>query len=233
MENKTKLIILIAVLLCVLVLVVVFLTRKNRINQDTSNTVPEDATVTSEYISASGDFVKLGKSETPETPETPEEIPEEQTEKKKRKSRKQKGKVFHVADNVFTYEEAEPLCKSMNASLADYDQMVDAYKDGADWCSYGWIQNNMAVFPTQKKTWEKLQTGPKKYHNQCGSIGINGGVFKNKKLKFGVNCFGKPPHVTRDITTDDYFSKKLKYEAELQKYFKENQDKYTIFPTTK
>ena len=64
-------------------------------------------------------------------------------------------------------------------------------------------------------------------------IGINGGVFKNKKLKFGVNCFGKPPHVTRDITTDDYFSKKLKYEAELQKYFKENQDKYTIFPTTK
>jgi hypothetical protein len=52
----------------------------------------------------------------------------------------------------------------------------------------------MALYPTQKRTWEELQreVDPGK-RTACGRPGVNGGYF-DPTLKFGVNCFGfKPP----------------------------------------
>ena len=52
-----------------------------------------------------------------------------------------KKQVFNVGDNVFTYEEARGLCRAYGGDLATLEQMIDAHKNGADWCNYGWSQN--------------------------------------------------------------------------------------------
>jgi hypothetical protein len=101
--------------------------------------------------------------------------------------------VFNVAQNKFTYYDAEPLCRALGAELATYEQVKDAWGNGADWCNYGWVKGQMAVYPTQKETYEKLQSGPVDERNACGTVGINGGYFDNPEFKYGVNCYGKKP----------------------------------------
>ena len=68
-----------------------------------------------------------------------------------------------------------------------------AFKDGADWCSYGWTKGQLAMYPTQYKTWLKMQGNEKGRRNDCGSPGLNGGYFENKHMLFGVNCYGNKP----------------------------------------
>jgi hypothetical protein len=106
------------------------------------------------------------------------------------------GEVFNVAQNKFTYYDAEPLCKALGAELATYEQVKDAWGNGADWCNYGWVKGQMAVYPTQKETYDKLQAGPKGERNACGTVGINGGYFENPEFKYGVNCYGNKPDQT-------------------------------------
>ena len=57
-------------------------------------------------------------------------------------------------------------------------QIEDAYKSGAEWCNYGWSDNQLALFPTQKTTWHKLQK-IKGHKHDCGRAGINGGFIAN------------------------------------------------------
>lgn len=102
--------------------------------------------------------------------------------------------VFNVSKNTFTYYDAEPLCKALGAELATYEQVKEAWEKGADWCNYGWTKGQMAVYPTQKETWEKLQHGPEEQRNTCGNPGLNGGAFDNPELRFGVNCYGPKPN---------------------------------------
>ena len=101
--------------------------------------------------------------------------------------------VFNIARNLYKFEEAEPLCKAFGAELATYDQVKHAHKSGADWCNYGWSKGQMALFPTQKETYEKLQTGPEEQRMSCGIPGVNGGYFPNADQRFGVNCYGERP----------------------------------------
>lgn len=101
--------------------------------------------------------------------------------------------VFSVSKNTFTYYDAEPLCKALGAELATYDQVKQAWERGADWCNYGWVKGQNAIFPTQKDTWEKLQSGPEEQRMACGRPGVNGGFFDNPELRFGVNCYGAKP----------------------------------------
>jgi len=103
------------------------------------------------------------------------------------------NEVFNVADNKFTFYDAEPLCKALGAELATYEQVKDAWGKGADWCNYGWVKGQMAVYPTQQETYGKLQTGQADQQNVCGTTGINGGYFDNPDMKYGVNCYGKKP----------------------------------------
>jgi hypothetical protein len=112
-----------------------------------------------------------------------------------------KMEVFNIKENKYSYDDAEPLCKAMGAELATYDQVKDAWNKGADWCSYGWVKGQMAVYPTQEETYDKLQKGPPSQRNACGKVGVNGGFFDNPDLKFGVNCYGvKPAQKGRDAT---------------------------------
>ena len=104
--------------------------------------------------------------------------------------------VFNVSRNLYRFTEAEPLCRAFGAELATYDQVKDAYKSGADWCNYGWVKGQLAVYPTQKETYDKLQKGPKEDRMSCGLPGVNGGYFPNEDQRFGVNCYGPRPAET-------------------------------------
>lgn len=102
--------------------------------------------------------------------------------------------VFNVNENEYTYYDAEPLCRALGAELATYEQVKEAWSKGADWCNYGWVKGQAAVYPTQNETWQKIQSGPEENKGSCGVPGLNGGYFENPEMKFGVTCYGpKPP----------------------------------------
>jgi len=109
------------------------------------------------------------------------------------------GEVFNIRNNLYTYDEAKEVCSIYGATLATYDQIEDAYNDGGEWCNYGWSDGQMALFPTQKSTWNSLQ-GSSLMKDSCGRPGINGGIIKNKNVRFGVNCYGRKPIATENET---------------------------------
>ena len=106
-----------------------------------------------------------------------------------------KKEVFNIPDNTYTYDDAKAVCAAYGAELANYDQVENAYKGGGEWCNYGWSDKQMALFPTQKETWDKLQK-IKGHEHDCGRPGINGGFIDNKNIQFGVNCYGYKPLIT-------------------------------------
>ena len=106
-----------------------------------------------------------------------------------------KKQVFHIPGNNYTYDNADALCKAYGARLATYSEVEDSYKNGAEWCSYGWSDRQLALFPTQKDTWNYLQT-VEGHENDCGRAGINGGYIANENVKFGANCYGYKPKIT-------------------------------------
>lgn len=108
-----------------------------------------------------------------------------------------KKQVFNIPGNYYNYENANALCKAYGANLATYDQIEKAYENGAEWCNYGWSANQLALFPTQKKTYDQLQ-GISGHENDCGRTGINGGYIANPEIKFGVNCYGHKPKITSE-----------------------------------
>jgi hypothetical protein len=110
---------------------------------------------------------------------------------------KYKNQIFNIPGNTYNYENAKAVCTAYGAKLATYSQIEDAYKEGGEWCNYGWSEGQMALFPTQKKTYDKLQTIPNHEHN-CGRPGINGGFISNPQIKFGVNCYGHKPKMTNE-----------------------------------
>jgi hypothetical protein len=113
----------------------------------------------------------------------------------KKKSSIVGDEVFNIPGNYYTYNESDTLCKAYNARLATYDELEQSYNKGADWCNYGWSAKQLALFPTQKKTYDTLQ-GIKGHENDCGRPGINGGYIANPNVKFGVNCYGRKPKIT-------------------------------------
>ena len=108
-----------------------------------------------------------------------------------------KKQVFNIPGNYYTYDNAKALCTAYGAELATYDQIEKAYNNSAEWCNYGWSANQLALFPTQKKTYDNLQTIPG-HENDCGRPGINGGYIANPNVKFGVNCYGYKPKITSE-----------------------------------
>ena len=108
-----------------------------------------------------------------------------------------KKEVFNIPNNTYTYDDAKAICTAYGAKLANYDEIESSYQKGGEWCNYGWSDNQMALFPTQKETWDKLQK-IKGHENDCGRTGINGGYMANPKLRFGVNCYGNKPKITAE-----------------------------------
>jgi len=100
--------------------------------------------------------------------------------------------VFNIGNNMFTYDDAQSVCASYGARLATYDEIESTYNNGGEWCNYGWSDGQAAYFPTQKTTWQKLQSS-EQTKNVCGRPGVNGGYIEDTNARFGVNCFGKKP----------------------------------------
>lgn len=127
--------------------------------------------------------------------------------------------VFHVPGNKYNFNDARAICKAYGGKLASYDQVENAYKDGGEWCGYGWSDGQMALYPTQKKTFNKLQT-IKGHEHDCGRPGINGGYIANENVKFGVNCYGYKPKITpteRKLMAVDQLYPKTKDELSFEK----------------
>jgi hypothetical protein len=144
---------------------------------------------------------------------------------------KNEREVFNISNNLYTYDDAQAICKSYNSRLATYDEVEESYNNGGEWCNYGWSENQMILFPTQKTTWNKLQT-TKEHKNDCGRPGVNGGVISNPNMEFGVNCFGiKPAQKESDklkMSNKSQNIPKSKDEIILDakvKYWQENSDK--------
>jgi hypothetical protein len=107
------------------------------------------------------------------------------------------SQVFQVGNGNLTYVEAKAACQAQGAKLATYSQLEDAYNQGAEWCSYGWSDGQLALFPTQKETYDRLQQGCTGDQNSCGRPGINGGYIANPNVRFGANCYGEKPKPTK------------------------------------
>ena len=131
------------------------------------------------------------------------------------------GEVFHVRDNIYNYDDAKAICKAYNSRLASLNEVIDAYKKGANWCSYGWSEDQMALYPTQKDFWEKLQ-GSSNTEKQCGVPGVNGGFFHNKYYNFGANCYGNKPDISCNDEAEHNFERKklskIDYKASTYKH---------------
>jgi hypothetical protein len=138
--------------------------------------------------------------------------------------------VFNVSRNLYTFGEAEPLCRAFGAELATYDQVKEAYESGADWCNYGWTKGQMAVYPTQKDTYEKLQHGPEADRMTCGLPGVNGGYFPNAEQRFGVNCYGpRPAESALDERVQMEEKRNIAFDREVNK-FKAELDSIAVNP---
>lgn len=146
-----------------------------------------------------------------------------------------KGEVFNVSRNIYTYNDASAVCSAFDAELATYDQVQEAHEKGADWCNYGWVKGQMAVYPTQKATYEKLQKGAAEYRNACGQPGVNGGYFDNPELRFGVNCFGQRPaqNATDELQNNGVelpaTTEMIEYDKKVQR-FREQLGTTTVLP---
>lgn len=106
-----------------------------------------------------------------------------------------KKQVYHIPGNKYTYDDAKAVCQAYGSRLATYNELENAYNNGGEWCSYGWSDKQLALFPTQKKTWNYLQK-VEGHENDCGRPGINGGYIANQNVRFGANCYGYKPEIT-------------------------------------
>ena len=103
--------------------------------------------------------------------------------------------VYNIPGNNYNYDNAKAVCQAYGSELATYDQIEKSYKNGSEWCNYGWSADQMALFPTQSKTYDDLQN-IKGHEHDCGRPGINGGYIANPNVRFGVNCYGHKPRMT-------------------------------------
>ena len=171
-----------------------------------------------ELSEESKDFLKKTLPEIGESKQSKDE--------RKQQLQEEKKEVFYIKDNVYTYDEAKAVCKAHDAELADYNQLEKTYNEGGEWCGYGWSKNQMILFPTQKDTWNKLQTIDG-HENDCGRPGINGGYIENDKARFGVNCYGVKRSPTDFELAMLEQMKKQQYPTSAQdKEFKKNVNKY-------
>jgi len=148
---------------------------------------------------------------------------------------KYEKQVFHIPQQKYTYEEAKALCKAYGGRLATYKEIENAYNNGAEWCSYGWSDGQMILYPTQEHTYNKLQK-IKGHEHDCGRPGVNGGYISNPNARFGVNCYGYKPKITNEEeelmakTTPYPLTKKDKKQQKLVKKYENKLSSIKVSP---
>jgi len=127
--------------------------------------------------------------------------------------------VYNIPGNDYVYSDAKALCAAYGSRLATYQEVESAYNKGGEWCNYGWSDKQMALYPTQQKSFDKLQT-IKGHEHDCGRPGINGGYMENPSLKFGVNCYGHKPRMTNveeNLMANQQYYPKTKKDIAMEK----------------
>ena len=143
------------------------------------------------------------------------------------------SEVFNVSNNKYTFNDSKSICSAYNSRLATYKEVEDSYNAGGEWCNYGWSEDQLALFPTQQKTYDKLQK-IKGHENDCGRPGVNGGFMGNPELTFGVNCYGVKPKKGKkeeSIMAETQIYPKTKKDIDLEKrvkYWKKNIDSVNV-----
>ena len=100
--------------------------------------------------------------------------------------------VFNIKENIYTLDDAAGVCGALGSDVASINQLIDAHKNGADWCNVGWTSDGLAAYPIQYSTWKSLQDNEPNKRNICGDTGIN--LARNDpNLLYGVNCYGIKP----------------------------------------
>jgi hypothetical protein len=100
--------------------------------------------------------------------------------------------VFNIKENIYTLGDAPAICGALGADLASINNLIDAHKNGADWCNVGWTSDGLAAYPIQYSTWKTLQDNNVDERGVCGKPGINL-VRNDPNLLYGVNCYGVKP----------------------------------------
>lgn len=129
--------------------------------------------------------------------------------------------VFNVKENIYSLDDAPAVCGVYGADVATIDQLMEAHRQGADWCNVGWTKDGLAAYPIQYATWKTIQDDVPSKRNMCGKPGINL-VRNDPNLLYGVNCYGTKPEpkgnekIKQPILSDKQMAINAKI-AELQK----------------
>ena len=59
--------------------------------------------------------------------------------------------VYHIADQLYTYDQGQKKCAAYGARMANKTDMLDAYYKGAQWCTYGWTEGQNAFYCDKKQ----------------------------------------------------------------------------------
>jgi hypothetical protein len=118
--------------------------------------------------------------------------------KKKRKGNKE---VFLIY-NKFNYIEAQEVCKKYSGRLATEEELQEALENGANWCIWGWLDEQMIGHPVQDIFWKETE---KIHKGFCGPHpGVNKLYNIDPMKKFSVTCYGiKPKKTKKDKPLDD------------------------------
>lgn len=100
--------------------------------------------------------------------------------------------VFNVKENIYAADDAAGVCGALGAEVASLQQLVDAHRQGANWCNVGWTKEGLAAYPIQTEFWQKMQGNDPHNRNICGQPGINL-ARSDAGLLYGVNCYGVKP----------------------------------------
>jgi hypothetical protein len=123
------------------------------------------------------------------------------TTKKAKKIKPKSNKEVFLIYNTFNYLEAKDICKMYKGRLATKADLEEAHKNGANWCTWGWLEGEKIAYPVQEKYWMDIE---KTHKGSCGpTAGIN--IIDNIDpfKKYGVTCYGvKPPKSKNDTIKD-------------------------------
>jgi Extracellular link domain len=115
--------------------------------------------------------------------------------------------VFNIKENIYAADDAAGVCGALGADVASLQQLVDAHRQGANWCNVGWTKEGLAAYPIQQDYWQKMQGNDPQNRNICGQPGIN--LARNDAgLLYGVNCYGVKPEpkngeLVKDVVQND------------------------------
>ena len=230
--NPNRTVIVIA-LICVFLIVVGYVVYKKWFNNESEN-ILSIAPVISNIISYKNNITGSGGCPSKHIPDDPGNVNLLNNIRDKTIDKNITNKqVFNVSNNIFTYDDAKAVCKANGAELADYEQVLESYKKGGEWCNYGWSKGQMALYPTQKGTWELLQEDPENA-NSCGEWGVNGGYFENPNTLFGANCYGvKPKPKNGEKEKQLAFSKNQKIMLDKINMYKNQLNEIKVMPFNK